>query len=138
MSEHFSHDVEALREAVALVRERAGGRRCRFPAPVRAQAVSLLDQGASAASLARKTGLRVDVLQRWARRSGGGQAPRLTPKSTQPASRRAVHPAPRVFAVEAAAKESLAVKEPPPAAGPPLRLQVGAFVVTVSLATGVA
>jgi hypothetical protein len=49
-----------------------------------------------------------------------------------------------VFAVEGAAEESLAVTEPlaaqdpPSPAGPPLRLQVGAFVVTVSLATGVA
>lgn len=138
MSEHLSHDVEALREAVALVREQAGGRRCRFPASVREQAVSLLDQGASAASLARKAGLRVDVLQRWARRAGAGPSPRPRAKSPRPASRRAVHPAPRVFAVEAAAKESLAASEPPPAAGPPLRLQVGAFVVTVSLARGVA
>jgi transposase-like protein len=137
MSEHFSHDVEALRKAVALVREQAGGRRCRFPASVRAQAVSLLNQGASAASVARKAGLRVDVVQRWARRAGGGLVPRPTPNSTKPAPRRAVRPAPRVFAVEAAAKESLAATEPPPAAGPPLRLQVGAFVVTVSLATGV-
>src|SRR6476620_9136850 len=106
MSEHFSHDVESLREAVASVREQASGRRCRFPASVRAQAVSLLDQGASAASLARKAGLRVDVLQRWARRAGGGSAPRRTPKSARPAPRRAVQPAPRVLAVEAAAKES--------------------------------
>jgi len=136
MSEHFSPDVEALREAVALVREQAGGRRCRFPASVRSQAVSLLNQGASAASVAREAGLRVDVLHRWARRVGGGPTSRATPKSTQPARRRAVHPAPRVFAVEAAAKASRAATKPPPSAEAPLRLQVGVFVVTVSLATG--
>ncbi|HET6344411.1 MAG TPA: hypothetical protein VFH51_05735 [Myxococcota bacterium] len=49
-----------------------------------------------------------------------------------------MHPAPRVFAVEPATTEPLAAQDPPSPAGPPLRLQVGAFVVTVSLATGVA
>ncbi|HET6346411.1 MAG TPA: hypothetical protein VFH51_15875 [Myxococcota bacterium] len=56
-------------------------------------------QGGLVASLARKA----DVLQRWARRAGGRPALRPTSKSPQPAARRAVHSAPRVFAVEAPA-----------------------------------
>lgn len=128
----LSHEVEALRTAVASVREQAVGRRCHFPKSIRTQAVSLLEQGASAASLARATGLRVDVLQRWARRPRGGKARKLRPEPHQATPKHAVRPEPRVFAVDAALAAPAAV------GGSPLRLQLGTFVVTVSVATGVA
>ena len=121
----YANEVEALRSAVAAVREQAGGRRCNFPKPIRRQAVALLDQGAAATSLARATGLRADVLRRWERRSRVGKKP--PPVKAQ----QAVEPAPRVFAVEAPHREPAAATEVPP-----LRLQVGAFVITVALATG--
>jgi|SRR6478672_4695820 len=135
MSQQQSHDVEALREAVTLVREQAGGRRCRFPGTIRDQAVSLLEQGVSTASLAHATGLRVDVLQRWARRPRGSKARKVVAEARPASPRQAVRPEPRVFAVDATPTAPAA---PAAAAGSPLRLQLGAFIVTVSLATGVA
>jgi transposase-like protein len=132
MSPQLSHEVEALREAVTLVREQAGGRRCRFPRSIRERAVSLLEQGASTLSLARATGLRVDALQRWSRRPRGSKARKVVAEPHQALPRQAVHPQPRVFAVDAAPAA------PAPSAGAPLRLQFGAFVVTVSLAMEVA
>lgn len=77
-------------------------------------------------AVARATGLRTDVLKRWERSSRTPQAAR---------KERTVHPEPRVLEVVAVPTAPAPVAAATPV---PLRMQIGAFVVTVSLAPGVA
>jgi hypothetical protein len=124
----LSPDIEILRAAIAALPPPAPGSRRTYPAAIRKAAFRLLDQGTSFKSLSRGTGLRVDVLKRWEHAARTRQTAK-------------VQPAPRVFAIEDAIPATVApttatADMTQPRSMAPLRLQLGAFIVTVALADG--